>query len=152
MPETAKVNGREDAPSTAEEPGIGANKVVMHSVENSSGELEAVSPSPEGPQEPEASKEPHPEPSEEKSAHDVADIVANRPAEAIETEEEEGTSEESDSSDPEHGLEPRASVPVRAGPQGCALAMGFDWLAHGNSPVARRIDRLFLVCVRVQLL
>jgi len=102
MPETAKVNGREDAPSTAEEPGIGANKVVMHSVENSSGELEAVSPSPEGPQEPEASKEPHPEPSEEKSAHDVADIVANRPAEAIETEEEEGTSEESDSSVPEH--------------------------------------------------
>jgi hypothetical protein len=102
MPETAKVNGREDAPSTAEEPGIGANKVAMHSVENSSGEFEAVLPSPEGPREPEASEKPQPEPSEEKSAHDVADIVANRPAEAIETEDEEGTSEESDSSDPEH--------------------------------------------------
>ena len=61
MPETAKVNGREDAPSTAEEPGIGANKVVLHPVENSSGEIEAAPPSPEGPQQLEAPKEPQPE-------------------------------------------------------------------------------------------
>jgi hypothetical protein len=108
MPETAKVNGREDAPSNAEEPGIGANKVVKHSVEISSGEHKAAPSSPEGPQEPEASKETQPEPSEEKSAHNVGDNIANRPAEAIETKDEEGTSEESDSSnesdssDPEH--------------------------------------------------
>ena len=103
MPETAKVNGREDAPSTAEEPGIGANKVVLHPVENSSGELDSAPPSPEGPQQLEAPKEPQPEPSKEKSAHDVADNIANHPAEAAETEGEEGASKESDSSDPEHG-------------------------------------------------
>ncbi|MGA9268824.1 MAG: hypothetical protein WBV79_20565, partial [Rhodomicrobium sp.] len=103
MPETAKVNGREDAPSTAEEPGIGANKVVLHPVENSSGEIEAAPPSPEGPQQLEAPKEPQPEPSNEKSAHDVADNIADHPAEAAETEGEEGASKESDSSDPEHG-------------------------------------------------
>ena len=93
MPETAKVNGREDAPSTAEEPGIGANKVVLHPVENSSGEIEAAPPSPEGPQQLEAPKEPQPEPSNEKSAHDVADNIADHPAEAAETEGEEGASE-----------------------------------------------------------
>src|SRR5271165_3517676 len=103
MPETAKVNGREDAPSTAEEPGIGANKVVLHPVENSSGELKSAPPSPEGPQQLEAPKDPQPEPSKEKSAHDVADNIANHPAEAAETEGEEGTSKESESSDPEHG-------------------------------------------------
>ncbi len=103
MPETAKVNGREDAPSTAEEPGIGANKVVLHPVENSSGEIEAAPPSPEAPQQLEAPKEPQPEPSNEKSAHDVADNIADHPAEAAGTEGEEGASKESDSSDPEHG-------------------------------------------------
>jgi hypothetical protein len=101
MPETAKVNGREDAPSTAEEPGIGANKVVLHPVENPSGEFKAAPPSPEGPQQLEAPKEPQPEPSKEKSAHDVADNIAHHPAEAAETEGEEGASKESDSSDPD---------------------------------------------------
>ena len=103
MPETAKVNEREDAPSTAEEPGIGANKIVLHPVENSFGEFKEAAPSPEGPQQLEAPKEPQPEPSKEKSAHDVADDIANHPAEAAETEGEEGASKESDSSDPEQG-------------------------------------------------
>src|SRR5208337_2021134 len=98
MPETAKVSGREVAPSKTEEPGIGATKIVEHSIESSSLEVQAVSPEPEGgPQEPEGSQEP--ELSDEKEANKFAGAIADGPKDAVETQEKELLDEGRDSSD-----------------------------------------------------
>ena len=100
MPETAKVSGPEEASSKTEEPGIGAKKIADHLVKDSSPELLALSPSPEkASQELEGSNNPQPESPEEKSTDTFAGDVADGPAEAVETQENDDLNEGEDTSD-----------------------------------------------------
>ena len=110
MPEIAKVNGPEEASSKTEEPGIGAKKIADHPaedssnlIETSSAELLALSPGPEkASQELEGSKAPQPENPEEKSTDTFAGDIADGPAEAVETQENDDLNEGEDSSDHEN--------------------------------------------------
>jgi len=110
MPEIAKVNGPEEASSKTEEPGIGAKKIAGHPaedssnmIETSSAELLALSPGPEkASQELEGSKAPRPENPEEKSTGTFAGDIADGPAEAVETQENDDLNEREDSSDHEN--------------------------------------------------
>ena len=102
MPETAKVNGPEEASSKTDEPGLGAKKADRPLIESSASEKEAAAANSEEVSENlEGSNPPHPDTPEERSTPASDGGAGDGPADPAGAQEKDVPNEGEDSSAPE---------------------------------------------------